>query len=195
MACGVESSSCEITGSENQYLKSGTERCRKVGFQHGCRSAYLLPYQVSGGASGRFALQRLYSTFPGGRPGIGLLLLRVAVGLAAAAGGAFYFSGPSGSSSEKSILGAALIIGGVLLATGFLTPIAGLVIGICFLGIALSWLPAPAWFLHDVKLMAFAMIISAIALALLGPGAFSLDGRLFGRREIVIPPSSHTPKS
>jgi uncharacterized membrane protein YphA (DoxX/SURF4 family) len=195
LACGVESSSCEIAGSEDEYLKSGTERCRKVGFQHGCTSAYLLLSQVSDGASGRFALQRLYSTFPGGRPGIGLLLLRVAVGLAAAAAGVFYFSGPSGSSSGKSLLGVALIIGGVLQAAGFLTPIAGLVIAICFLGIAFSWIPAPAWFLHDVKLMAFGMIISAVALALLGPGAFSLDGRLFGRREIVIPPSSHTPKS
>ena len=46
MACGVESSSCEITGSENQYLKSGTERCRKVGFQSGSISAYLLWSQV-----------------------------------------------------------------------------------------------------------------------------------------------------
>jgi len=39
------------------------------------------------------------------------------------------------------------------------------------------------------------MIVTTIALALLGPGAFSLDGRLFGRREIVIPPSSRQPES
>jgi hypothetical protein len=42
--------------------------------------------------------------------------------------------------------------------------------------------------------MAYGMIITAAALALLGPGAFSLDGRLFGRREIVIPPSSRPPE-
>jgi len=96
----------------------------------------------------------------------------VAIGLAAAAGGVFYFSGPFGSSPGKSILGVVLILGGVLLAAGFLTPLAGLLIGICFLGIALSWFPAPAWILHDVKLMASGMIISTIALALLGPGAF-----------------------
>jgi hypothetical protein len=195
LVCGAESSSCEITGSENQYLKSGTERCRKVGFPSGSISAYLCGPRFSHGASGRFALQRLYSTFPGGRPGIGLLLLRVAVGLAAAAAGVLYFSGPSGSSSEERILGVVLFIGGVLLTAGFLTPIAGLLIGICFLGIALSWFPASARFVHDVKLVAFGMVISAVALALLGPGAFSCDGRLFGRREIVIPPSSHTPKS
>jgi hypothetical protein len=142
--------------------------------------------------AGRFALQRLYSTFPDGRPGIGLLLLRAAVGLAAAAGGVFYFAG---SFSEKWILGMVLIASGAALAAGFLTPLVGLLIGICFLGIALSWFPAPASVVHDVKLMAFGMVVSAVALALLGPGAFSLDGRLFGRREIVIPPSSHTPES
>ena len=120
------------------------------------------------GASGRFALQRLYSTFPGGRPGIGLLLLRVAVGLAAAAGGVFYFPG----SSKNGYFGLVLIVSGAALAAGFLTPLVGLLIGICFLGIALSWFPAPAWVLHLVKLMAFGMIVSAIALALLGPGVF-----------------------
>jgi len=30
------------------------------------------------------------------------------------------------------------------------------------------------------------LAIICIALALLGPGAFSLDARLFGRREIII---------
>jgi hypothetical protein len=34
-------------------------------------------------------------------------------------------------------------------------------------------------------------IILATAIALLGPGAFSLDARLFGRREILIPNISH----
>jgi uncharacterized membrane protein YphA (DoxX/SURF4 family) len=33
------------------------------------------------------------------------------------------------------------------------------------------------------------LIVMAIVIAVLGPGAFSLDSRMFGRREIVIPPS------
>jgi uncharacterized membrane protein YphA (DoxX/SURF4 family) len=36
--------------------------------------------------------------------------------------------------------------------------------------------------------LALLMVITAMGIALLGPGAFSVDGQLFGRREIVIPP-------
>jgi uncharacterized membrane protein YphA (DoxX/SURF4 family) len=123
------------------------------------------------------------------------LLLRAAVGLSAAAGGIFCLSGPFNSSLEKWLLGLVLIVSGGALTAGFLTPIAVLLVGFCFLGIALSWLPPPSWTLHDVKLLAAGMIIAAVALALLGPGAFSLDGRLFGRREIVIPPPSRKPET
>jgi uncharacterized membrane protein YphA (DoxX/SURF4 family) len=34
----------------------------------------------------------------------------------------------------------------------------------------------------------------SIALVLLGPGAFSLDARLFGRREIIIPEGRRPPR-
>jgi uncharacterized membrane protein YphA (DoxX/SURF4 family) len=171
------------------------KRCRNVGFQQACRFAYLVLSCVSDGAPGRYALQRLYSTFPSGRPGIGLLLLRAAVGLTATAEGIFLLSGPSDPSSGKWLLGLVLITSGTALAAGFFTPFAGLLVGLCFLGIALSWFPAPSWGMHDARLVAFGMIITAAAIALLGPGAFSLDGRLFGRREIVIPPSSRPPES
>jgi len=84
---------------------------------------------------------------------------------------------------------------GLGLVIGFLTPLAGLLAGLCFLGIDLSGFPSPFWGLHDTKLVAFGMVIMATSVILLGPGAFSLDGYLFGRREIVIPPSSQHPQS
>jgi uncharacterized membrane protein YphA (DoxX/SURF4 family) len=113
----------------------------------------------------------------------------------ATAGGVSYLSDPSSPSSGKWLLGLVLIASGVALTAGFLTPCAGLLAGICFLGIAISWFPTPSWGIHDAKLLALWMIITAAAIFLLGPGAFSLDGRLFGRREIVIPPSSRPPES
>jgi hypothetical protein len=36
--------------------------------------------------------------------------------------------------------------------------------------------------------------VISIALVCLGPGAFSLDARLFGRREIIIPDSASSSK-
>ena len=40
---------------------------------------------------------------------------------------------------------------------------------------------------HISTLNDFNLAAISAALALLGPGAFSLDARLFGRREIIIP--------
>jgi uncharacterized membrane protein YphA (DoxX/SURF4 family) len=86
-----------------------------------------------------------------------------------------------------------LLVGGFGLILGFLTPFASMLVGVSVLGIALSWLPAPPLASLGVALTAAMMVATAIGVALLGPGAFSVDGQLFGRREIVIPPRQHEP--
>lgn len=137
---------------------------------------------------GRRALQRLFSTFPGGSPGVGLLLLRVAVGGAATVQGVLCLSGFANHAIGVCIIDLTLILCGLALTVGLLTPLAGLFVGLCASGIALSWIPVPPFPLLDSKLVNCGMIITTVAIALLGPGAFSFDGYLFGRREIVIPP-------
>jgi uncharacterized membrane protein YphA (DoxX/SURF4 family) len=47
---------------------------------------------------------------------------------------------------------------------------------------------------HISTLAAFNLAAISAALVLLGPGAFSLDARLFGRREIIIPEGRLSPR-
>ena len=49
-----------------------------------------------------------------------------------------------------------------------------------------TWTPPDTSVLID-RLAALIVVVDAAALALLGPGALSIDARLFGRREITIP--------
>ena len=138
-------------------------------------------------ASGRSPLQRLFSTFPSGRPGIGLLLLRLVLGGLAVTLGVLEFAGAAEHTILVSAVASILVVSGAGLVVGFMTPLASALVGLCVLGMALSWIPTPPVASMGVALVALLMVVTAIGLALLGPGAFSVDGQLFGRREIVIP--------
>ena len=83
---------------------------------------------------------------------------------------------------------------GAFLLIGFLTPVVSLLISFASLANALSWLPMVAQNQFEGKAASLELAVMAIAIALLGPGVFSVDARLFGRHEIVIPPASHTPR-
>ena len=54
--------------------------------------------------------------------------------------------------------------------------------------------PAAAQNLFDTRLPTLFAVIMSAAIVLLGPGAVSLDARLFGRREIIIPPVFRSPR-
>jgi uncharacterized membrane protein YphA (DoxX/SURF4 family) len=140
-------------------------------------------------------LQRLFSTFPGGRPGVALLLLRAAVGATAAVQGVLYLT--SGNKWGFLVLLPCflLVLGGAFLLAGFVTPFASALVGLAAIGNAILWVPAPNGNLFDGKLGFLPMIAVVGAIALLGPGAFSIDAYLFGRHEIVIPASSRSTPS
>lgn len=114
-----------------------------------------------------------------------MLLLRTALGVTALVQGFLYF-GDHGS-PWALIVGAGAAIAGVLLILGFLTPVMSAVVGLGTAGLSLSWLPAPHSNLFNSPLPAFLFLVVAAALILLGPGSSSVDARLFGRREIIIP--------
>jgi uncharacterized membrane protein YphA (DoxX/SURF4 family) len=122
-------------------------------------------------------------------------LLRAAVGLVALIQSGFYLT-QNATTTPGIWLGAllGLTAGGALLI-GFFTPVAGLVVGLGALGIGFSVLPAPIPNLFDARLSAIFAGIMTAAIVFLGPGAFSLDARLFGRREIIIPQPPRRPES
>jgi hypothetical protein len=119
-------------------------------------------------------VQSLFSTFPGGLPGAGLVLLRGAVAIPL-----IYAAGLTAFAPPPAILERVAAGGAILLLIGLWTPLAGALIAVAELGLAFSH-PANPWaFVH------FGVI--AAALAMLGPGGCSLDARLFGRKQIEIP--------
>ncbi|MGC2764699.1 MAG: hypothetical protein WB607_04265 [Candidatus Acidiferrum sp.] len=117
-----------------------------------------------------------------------MLLLRMALGGTAVAFGVVELAVRDGRTPMVWVVASLLLVSGAGLIVGFLTPLASSLTGLCVLGITLSWLPGPAFGFFGGALVVLVLVITAIGLALLGPGAFSLDGHLFGRREIVIPP-------
>jgi uncharacterized membrane protein YphA (DoxX/SURF4 family) len=85
-----------------------------------------------------------------------------------------------------AIPAAALIVCGVALTLGIFTPVCSTLVGlnhalVLFTPLAGTVLPRLDCAAAVVGLAA------AVGLVFLGPGAFSIDARLFGRREIFIP--------
>jgi uncharacterized membrane protein YphA (DoxX/SURF4 family) len=142
----------------------------------------------SPGAAGRYPrrVQRYFSTFPGGRPGVGLLMLRIVVGGAASMQGAVYLARTIEPNPLTWLAGALASVSGLALLAGFLTPASGAIAGLTLAFIVATWTPPDTSVLID-RFAALILIVDAVALALLGPGAHSLDARLFGRREIIVP--------
>ena len=136
-------------------------------------------------------LDLIIPTFPAGRFGLGLLILRLFVGFAFIQHGSGKLNDIAGFAAEFHIpkpmaLAAMLtqLCGGVLLLLGLLTPLAAL-------GIA-STVAVATFFLikegqpfinpkgHSWENTAF-YVAAGLALALLGPGSYSLDAYRLGR--------------
>jgi len=79
------------------------------------------------------------------------------------------------------------VASGALLLTGYLTRLAAIVAVLAGVGSMCSWFAAPTVDVLETRLTAALATVIAAAVVCLGPGAFSLDARLFGRREIIIP--------
>lgn len=79
------------------------------------------------------------------------------------------------------------VLAGLMLIIGFLTPLAGLAVTAGYLAVGMFPLLATNTNGHLNQLADYIPALTSFALVLIGPGAYSLDARMFGRREIVIP--------
>ena len=119
-------------------------------------------------------MQRLFSTFAGGPPGAGLLMQRLLVGATLVYCAAV---APGGTVGAPQVIGA---LAGLLLMAGLWTPVAGVVAGCAEAWIACS-LPSHSG-------MPAVLAVLAVTLALIGPGEWSIDSRLYGRKHYSPPP-------
>ena len=76
---------------------------------------------------------------------------------------------------------------GACLVAGVLTPAAALAAAVASIGVGLSLLPPPPSEVLGAAPASWLVATMTATVVLLGPGAYSIDSRLFGRREVVIP--------
>lgn len=120
-------------------------------------------------------LQRLFSTFANGWPGVGLLLQRILTAILLVRFGIIDLADKSFSPSMTPQLITACA--GILLLVGLWTPVVGSLIAAVELWIAFAngsnpWIP-------------IVLATLSATIAMIGPGAWSIDARLFGRKHIT----------
>ena len=126
-------------------------------------------------------MQRLFSTFASGWPGIGLLLLRLLTGAALINFGiASLRETPPLATVVLQIIG---VGAGILLLVGLWTPAAGTLAAILKVSIAFSRFLSHS---GDPWIAVVQAVLGAV-LAMVGPGAWSIDARLFGRKRVDFP--------
>ena len=121
------------------------------------------------------SLQRLFSTFANGWPGFGLLIQRLVLGIALLYPGIALLSGiPAPGPVMLQLIGSVL---GLLILVGLWTPAAGTLVAVVQVWVALTGAGDES----------MAVILAALGgtLAMIGPGAWSIDARLFGRKYIA----------
>ena len=142
------------------------------------------------GRSGRAWVQRSFSTFAPGWPGVGLLVLRIALGVPLLVEGTALLADGRDTASLLILVALISVAAGVALQLGYSVGRGALAGAAAVIAVHFSSLHAVRLNLFSSRIACFLAISIAIALVFLGPGAFSVDARRFGRREIVIPPRS-----
>ena len=139
------------------------------------------------------ALRALFPPFVGGRMGLGLLVLRVVVGLGMMSHGYGKIQNPTSWNPSpnapagwmQAIAAVSEFFGGLGILVGALTPIAALGVVATMIGAVLIAHSSDPWLSVERGAKTWESagfyLFSGLALMLLGPGRLSIDALLFGR--------------
>jgi putative oxidoreductase len=137
-------------------------------------------------------LRSTFTIFPDGSSGLGLLLLRATAGIALVSFAMVQFVAWQEASVLILTVAALSSICGLLLLFGLFNWLACSLGVLISLGTALGLIHAPVFSVLSAQISAVFTAVIAVALLCLGPGAYSLDARRHGRREIHIPARPHS---
>jgi putative oxidoreductase len=135
-------------------------------------------------------VQRSFSTFAPGWAGVGLLVLRTALGFPLLVEGAALLADWRPTARLLLLVALISVAAGVALQLGYSVGRGAIAGAVAVIAVHFSSLHGERLNLFSSRIACFLAVSIAIALVFLGPGAFSIDARRFGRREIVIPPRS-----
>ena len=122
-------------------------------------------------------MQRLFSTFAEGWPGAGLFLQRVLTTVLLLCCGITHFHGTA--RLGLSIASVIAAVAGVFLLLGLWTPLAGIAIAIAEVWIFLAW--------SGSSLTPIMVAGLGATVAMIGPGMWSIDAKLYGRKLLEDP--------
>ncbi len=126
-------------------------------------------------------VQRLFGTFPDGKAGAGLLLLRISLALTL-----FEHARKLGLASVSLLTMLAYSTAALLIFIGSLTPA---VASVCSIVSAFTFATSHP----HICVIPVMQLLTFGALALLGAGAYSLDAHLYGRRRLIASTSRSNP--
>ena len=115
------------------------------------------------------------------------MVFRLVIGGMTVSFAARWLAGSAERTAYVWAIGIASVMCGTMLVVGFMTLVAGVLASVSIVAISFST-QAFAPSMSPAVALNLLTAILALGLALTGPGAFSIEGHLYGRREIVVPP-------
>jgi uncharacterized membrane protein YphA (DoxX/SURF4 family) len=114
-------------------------------------------------------------------------MLRFMIAFSGVVQGICILTASSGVPLSLKIVGLGSICLSLVLVIGFLTPVVGSIATLCYLICGVELFVSTDTSRYASALTALQLTVMSLILVLIGPGAYSVDAHLFGRREIIIP--------